>query len=185
MLAAHDYLLSGEGRWQVGSWPGWAGLGSHTPGFMAGQQPRSPDTSSALEFIWVTVTGGVCCDKRLMGGALGSCLDPCRVGGRRAGLAPALPHGHPSLALLAQGRCWGFFCPTAPKSFMPALSAQCQLPGSVHSCLWAAGRWERGWTPGMAAQPRRQLLGAKMFFLQRPAHTCSCLIFMHQNETSA
>lgn len=24
---------------------------------------RFPDRSSGLEFIWVTVTGGVCCDK--------------------------------------------------------------------------------------------------------------------------
>lgn len=98
-----------------------------------------PDRSSALEFIWVTVTGGVCCDKRLMGTALGSCLDTCGVGGRGAGLLSLpLPHARPWLGHPVQGRCGAFFChgSLSPAPFIPGLQPSvstlllCRQPGA-------------------------------------------------------
>lgn len=103
-VAADDYLLTGERR--VGGGP--AREGRRGPGAAPAARDlwqvstaRFPDRSTGLEFIWVTVTGGVCCDKRLMGRAPGSCLDTCGAGGRGAGLPSfPLPRARPSLTLL-------------------------------------------------------------------------------------
>lgn len=68
-VAADDYLLTG----QVGGGPGRQGrAGGAAPApwdLWQLSAARFSDRSSGLEFIWVTVTGGVCCDKRLMGRA--------------------------------------------------------------------------------------------------------------------
>lgn len=140
-VAADDYLLTG----QVGGGPGRQGrAGGAAPGLRDLWQvsaARFPDRSSGLEFIWVTVTGGVCCDKRLMGRALGSCLDTCGVGGRGAGLPSLpLPRARPSLTLPGhpvQGRCGGLFChgTLSPVPFIPELQPSvstlflCRSPG--------------------------------------------------------
>lgn len=130
-MAAHDYLLTGErGRWAAGRAGRDSGEWALLPpsrDLWQVSSTRFPDRSTGLEFIWVTVTGGVCCDKRLMGRALGSWLDTCRVGGRGARLPSfPLPHAHPSLTLLGhrlEGRCGRFFCHStlSPIPFMPGL----------------------------------------------------------------
>lgn len=145
-VAADDYLLTG----QVGGGPGRQGrAGGAAPGLRDLWQvsaARFPDRSSGLEFIWVTVTGGVCCDKRLMGRALGSCLDTCGVGGRGAGLPSLpLPRARPSLTLPGhpvQGRCGGLFCqypssqncsPQCP----PSSCAAARGTGNIDHLPWA------------------------------------------------
>ena len=122
-VAAHDYLLTRErGRWAAGRGEEGVGAGrlSCRPGDLwQVSAARFPDRSSGLEFIWVTATGVVCCDKRLMGRAPGSCLGSsvwrgarpwgsCRLGsgvaraaGRRgAGLHPPATAPRPSLTKL-------------------------------------------------------------------------------------
>lgn len=92
-VAAHDYLLTGErGRWAAGWGEEGVGAGrlSRRPGDLwQVSTARFPDRSSGLEFIWVTATGGVCRDKRLMGRALGSSVWrgtwPWGAAGRAAG----------------------------------------------------------------------------------------------------
>lgn len=77
-VAAHDYLLTGErGRWAAGRGEERVGAGnlSRRPSDLWQVSATCfPDRSSGLEFIWVTATSVVCCEKRLMGRAPGSLL---------------------------------------------------------------------------------------------------------------
>lgn len=135
LLAAHDYLLTGS---VAGGQLAGLGVGCSQPGDLwQVSSARFPDGSSALEFVWVTVTGGVCCDKRLMWGAPGSCLDTGRVGGRGAGLPPATaPRSR--LADPPAAPAVGSSAPLSQTPFIPAsLCTWGQLLGSASICLWA------------------------------------------------
>lgn len=126
-VAAHDYLLTGQhGRYAAGQGKEGVGAGHISC------RPRDlwqvsaacfPDRSSRLEFIWVTATGVVCCDKRLMGkaawgAASGGVLGSCWLGsgvcwGEELGWTPlrcptVVPHwAAPVLTLSSSILVWG------------------------------------------------------------------------------
>lgn len=95
---------------------------------------RFPDRSSGLEFIWVTATGVVCCDKRRMGraprGAWGAVSEgrPARAAeGQEPGCTPchrpaAVPRrAAPALSPGGWGGAGGVFCHGTPPSTTSAL----------------------------------------------------------------
>lgn len=167
-VAAHDYLLTGErGRWAAGRGEEGVGAGrlSRRPwDLWQVSAARFPDRSSGLEFIWVTATGVVCCDKRLMGRALGSSVrrdawprGSCRRGGLGCGQeesrAPRC-HRRPSPRCPRPrrgGRRRGCLLPwqTPPSPFIPGPQPSSSPPplptaqGAVNVCLLEArgGRW--------------------------------------------
>lgn len=99
-VAAHDYLLTGSVAGGRPAGPGGSGCRTPLPpprDLWQVSAVRSPDRSSGLEFIWVTVTGVVCCDKRLMGRALGAAWGT-RPGEGSPAAPAAPPHGQPPLS---------------------------------------------------------------------------------------
>lgn len=191
-VAAHDYLLTGErGRWAAGRGQEAVGAGrlSHRPGDLWQVSATcSPDRSSGLEFIWVTATGVVCCDKRLMGRAPGAAWGAASAGhlarGGESGCSPCTAP-RPSLPELPLPSAWAVSSATArpPKPFIPGPQRSRCGPSCPPTAAWRDGPQDI--SPVVLEAAASAGLRGESSFLQHPARAHSYLIFMHQNETIA